>query len=65
MIRFVDKEQAKRNPRTSDQPSESRVSDSELEGLYHGLQPAMHRPKPSPDALAAALCHYYVQKRPA
>jgi ketosteroid isomerase-like protein len=55
MIRFVDKDQAKRNSRTSDPPSESRVSDSELEGLYRGLQPEMHRPKPSPDALAAAL----------
>src|SRR6202140_1007997 len=53
MIRFVDED--KRNPRTSDLPSESRVSDSELEGLYRGLQPEMHRPKPSPDALAAAL----------
>jgi len=48
-------DEAKRNPRTSDLPSESRVSDSELESLYRGLQPEMHRPKPSPDALAAAL----------
>jgi len=53
MIRFVDED--KRNPRTSDLPSDSRVRDSELEGLYRGLQPEMHRPKPSPDALAAAL----------
>ena len=55
MIRFVDEDQDKRNPRTSNLSSESRVSDSELEGLYRGLQPKIHRPKPSPDALAAAL----------
>ena len=51
----MDKEQDKRNPGTSGLPSDSRVRDSELEDLYRGLQPEMRRPKPSPDALAAAL----------
>lgn len=45
----------KRNPRPSGLPSDSQVRDSELEDLYRGLQPEMRRPKPSPDALAAAL----------
>ncbi len=40
----------KRNPRSSDSPVHS-----ELEDLYRGVQPEMRRPKPSPDALAAAL----------
>ena len=31
------------------------MRNSELEDLYRGVQPDMHRPKPSPDALAAAL----------
>jgi uncharacterized protein (TIGR02246 family) len=45
----------KRNPGTSGLPSESHLRDSELEDLFRGLQPEMRRPKPSPDALAAAL----------
>lgn len=53
MIRFVDEE--KRNPRASALPSNSPEPSSELENLYHGLQPEIHRPKPSADALAAAL----------
>jgi uncharacterized protein (TIGR02246 family) len=51
--RFVDED--KRNPRTSALPSDSPGRGSELEDLYRGLHPEMHRPKPSPDALAAAL----------
>lgn len=53
MIRVVDED--KRNPRTSALPSDSQERGSELEDLYRGLQPEMRRPKPSPDALAAAL----------
>jgi ketosteroid isomerase-like protein len=53
VIRFVD--EAKKNPRASGVPSDSQVRGSELEDLYRGLQPEMYRPKPSPDALAAAL----------
>jgi uncharacterized protein (TIGR02246 family) len=53
VIRFVDED--KRNPRASALPSNSPEPGSELENLYRGLQPEIHRPKPSPDALAAAL----------
>jgi uncharacterized protein (TIGR02246 family) len=53
VIRFVD--QDKRNPRPSSVPADFPVRNSELEDLYRGVQPDMHRPKPSPDALAAAL----------
>ncbi len=53
MIRFVDED--KRNPRTSALPSNPQEPGSELEDLYRGLQPEIRRPKPSPDALAAAL----------
>jgi ketosteroid isomerase-like protein len=49
VIRFVDKE--KKEPRPSDSP----VHSSEMEQLYRRLQPEMRRPKPSPDAIAAAL----------
>ena len=44
----------KRNPKPSALPSDSSAG-SELENLYRGLQPEMRRPKPGPDALAAAL----------
>ena len=44
----------KRNPKPSALPSDS-LAGSELENLYRGLQPEMRRPKPGPDALAAAL----------
>ena len=44
----------KRNPKPSALPSDS-LGGSELENLYRGLQPEMRRPKPGPDALAAAL----------
>ena len=36
-------------------PSDSPVPGSEIDDLYRRLQPEMRRPKPSPDALAAAL----------
>jgi uncharacterized protein (TIGR02246 family) len=36
-------------------PSDPPVRGSELEDLYRGVQPEMLRPKPGPDALAAAL----------
>jgi ketosteroid isomerase-like protein len=45
----------KRNPRPLGLPSDSQVSGSELEDLFRGVQPEMRRPKPSPEALAAAL----------
>jgi len=44
----------KRNPKPSALPPDS-LGGSELENLYRGLQPEMRRPKPGPDALAAAL----------
>ena len=44
----------KRNPKPSPLPSDS-LAGSELENLYRGLQPEMRRPKPGPDAMAAAL----------
>jgi uncharacterized protein (TIGR02246 family) len=53
VIPFVDED--KRNPRTSALPPNPPERGSELEDLYRGLQPEIHRPKPSPDALAAAL----------
>jgi ketosteroid isomerase-like protein len=52
VIRFVDED--KRNPKPSGLPSDS-LGGSELEDLYRGLQPEMRRPKPGPDAMAAAL----------
>jgi ketosteroid isomerase-like protein len=45
----VDKD--KKDPKPSDLP----VSGAEMDELYRRLQPEMRRPKPSPDALAAAL----------
>jgi uncharacterized protein (TIGR02246 family) len=45
----VDKD--KKTPRPSDSP----VRNSEMDELYRRLQPEMRRPKPSPDAIAAAL----------
>jgi ketosteroid isomerase-like protein len=48
-------EEAKKNPRSSALPSDSQFHSSELEDLYRGVQPEVHRQKPSPDALAAAL----------
>jgi ketosteroid isomerase-like protein len=45
----VDKD--KRNPRPSDAP----VHSAEMDELYRRLQPEMRRPKPSPEALTAAL----------
>lgn len=41
----------KKNPRSGDAP----VNSSEMEELYRRLQPEMRRPKPSADAIAAAL----------
>ncbi len=41
----------KKDPRPTDSPVHSR----EMEQLYRRLQPEMRRPKPSPDAIAAAL----------
>jgi uncharacterized protein (TIGR02246 family) len=49
VIRFVDKD--KKNPRSSEPP----LSTADINELYRKLQPEMHRPKPSSDAIAAAL----------
>jgi uncharacterized protein (TIGR02246 family) len=46
-----DKDKDKRNPRPSDSP----VHSAEMDELYRRLQPEMRRPKPNPEALAAAL----------
>jgi len=53
VIRFVDKDRDKdrKNPRPSDSP----VHSAEMDELYRRLQPEMRRPKPNPEALAAAL----------
>ena len=48
-------DEVKKNPGPSQLPSDSQVHESEVEDLYRGLQPDLHRPKPSADALAAAL----------
>jgi ketosteroid isomerase-like protein len=44
-------EKDKKNPRPSDLP----VHSAEMDELYRRLQPEMRRPKPSPEALTAAL----------
>jgi ketosteroid isomerase-like protein len=58
LISFVDKDKDKdkKLPRHSGPPSESQpASSAEMEELYRRLSPAMRRPKPGPDAIAAAL----------
>jgi uncharacterized protein (TIGR02246 family) len=49
----VDKD--KKNPGPSGLPSDTPESNSEMEELFRKLQPEMRRPKPSADAIAAAL----------
>jgi uncharacterized protein (TIGR02246 family) len=52
VIRFVDKDDKdKKNPA----PSDLSVSSAEMDDLYRRLQPEMRRPRPGPDAIAAAL----------
>ena len=46
-----DKDKDKKNPRPSDSP----VHSAEMDQLYRRLQPEMRRPKPNPEALAAAM----------
>jgi ketosteroid isomerase-like protein len=54
VIRFVDKD--KKPSRQSGSPSDSQpASGSDMDELYRRLQPEMRRPKPSADAIAAAL----------
>ena len=53
MIGFVDED--KRNPRSSGSPSDSQLSGTEMDELYRRSQPEMRRPKPGPDAMAAAM----------
>jgi uncharacterized protein (TIGR02246 family) len=52
LIRSVGED--KKNPRPLSSQSDS-LHGSELEDLYRGVQPEINRPKPGPDALAAAL----------
>jgi uncharacterized protein (TIGR02246 family) len=49
----VDKD--KTNPRPTAQPLDPPGLDSPVDDLYRKLRPEMRRPKPSPDAIAAAL----------
>ncbi len=51
----MDKDKKNQNQRPSGLPSDSPVHNSEMEELYRRLQPEMRRPKPNPDAIAAAL----------
>jgi ketosteroid isomerase-like protein len=53
VIRFVDKD--KKFPRHAGLPSDPPERSSEMDELYRKLTPEMRRPKPSPDAIAAAL----------
>ena len=46
-----DKDKDRKNPRPSDSP----VHGAEMDELYRRVQPEMRRPKPSADAIAAAL----------
>jgi ketosteroid isomerase-like protein len=50
---FVDKD--KKNPRASDLSSDQPAPNPEMDELFRKLQPEMRRPKPSADAIAAAL----------
>jgi uncharacterized protein (TIGR02246 family) len=51
----VDKDKKNQNQRPSGLPSDTPVNNSEMDELYRRLQPEMRRPKPSADAIAAAL----------
>jgi ketosteroid isomerase-like protein len=51
----VDKDKKNQNQRPSGLPSDTPVHNSEMDELYRRLQPEMRRPKPSADAIAAAL----------
>jgi ketosteroid isomerase-like protein len=53
MMRFVDKD--KKNARPPGGPAEVRGSNAEMEDIMRRLHPEMRRPKPGPDAIAAAL----------
>jgi uncharacterized protein (TIGR02246 family) len=46
---------AKDKDKKGARPSDSPVHSAEMEELYRRLQPEMRRPKPNPDAIAAAL----------
>jgi uncharacterized protein (TIGR02246 family) len=50
-----DKKNQNQNQRPSGLPSDTPVNNSEMDELYRRLQPEMRRPKPSADAIAAAL----------
>jgi ketosteroid isomerase-like protein len=51
----VDKDKDKKPSRHSGSPSESPVSDSDIDDIYRKIVPEMRRPKPSAEAIAAAL----------
>ena len=50
-----DKERDKNRDKLNPKPSASQVHSPEMDELYRRLQPEMSRPKPSPEALSAAL----------
>jgi ketosteroid isomerase-like protein len=45
----------KKHSRPSGSPSDTPIRNDEMDELYRRLQPELRRPKPNPDALAAAL----------
>jgi ketosteroid isomerase-like protein len=51
----VDKEKNKDKDQNNSAPSDLPVTSQEMDELYRRLQPEMRRPKPSADAIAAAL----------
>ena len=57
VIRFVDRDRDrdKNRDKLNPKPSASQVHSPEMDELYRRLQPEINRPKPSPEALSAAL----------
>jgi uncharacterized protein (TIGR02246 family) len=55
VIRFVDKEKNKDKDQNNSAPADLPVTSQEMDELYRRLQPEMRRPRPGPDAIAAAL----------
>jgi uncharacterized protein (TIGR02246 family) len=51
----VDRDRDKNRDKINPKPSSSQVHSPEMDELYRRLQPEMNRPKPSPEALSAAL----------
>src|ERR1700752_4166528 len=51
-MRFLDND---KKPKSSSLPADVPERSAEIDALYRRLQPEMRRPKPSPDAVAAAM----------